>query len=145
MPLVRIDVRKGKDAAYRQEIGRVVYEALVGVGAPKILEQAIRRSRSPGIVCYLHHDHHDHPGYAGRLECRGRWFSGDAGQRRLPDEGCGPLCCIVLFAEAGCRPSIAFEPDAKKSVNRISAPSTRLQILWLRRVRNPGLARKFPG
>src|ERR1700757_2947693 len=35
MPLVRIDVRKGKDAAYRQEIGRVVYEALVGVGVPK--------------------------------------------------------------------------------------------------------------
>ena len=33
MPLVRIDVRKGKDVAYRQEIGRVVYEALVGVGA----------------------------------------------------------------------------------------------------------------
>ena len=28
MPLVRIDVRKGKDAAYRQEIGRVAYEAL---------------------------------------------------------------------------------------------------------------------
>src|SRR5258708_35646764 len=35
MPLVRIDVRKGKDVAYRQEIGRVVYEALVGVGGPK--------------------------------------------------------------------------------------------------------------
>jgi 4-oxalocrotonate tautomerase len=35
MPLVRIDVRKGKDVAYRQEIGQVVYEALVGVGAPK--------------------------------------------------------------------------------------------------------------
>jgi 4-oxalocrotonate tautomerase len=31
----RIDVRKGKDVAYRQEIGRVVYEALVGVGVPK--------------------------------------------------------------------------------------------------------------
>ena len=28
MPLVGIDVRKGKDVAYRQEIGRVVYEAL---------------------------------------------------------------------------------------------------------------------
>jgi phenylpyruvate tautomerase PptA (4-oxalocrotonate tautomerase family) len=28
MPLVRIDVRKGKDVADRQEIGRVVYEAL---------------------------------------------------------------------------------------------------------------------
>ena len=35
MPLVRIDLRKGKDAAYRQEIGRVVYEALVSVGVPK--------------------------------------------------------------------------------------------------------------
>jgi len=35
MPLVRIDVRKGKDAAYRQAIGRAVYEALVSVGAPK--------------------------------------------------------------------------------------------------------------
>ena len=34
MPLVRIDVRKGKDVAYRQEIGRVVYEAMVGVGVP---------------------------------------------------------------------------------------------------------------
>jgi phenylpyruvate tautomerase PptA (4-oxalocrotonate tautomerase family) len=35
MPLVRIDVRKGKDATYRQEIGRVVYEAMVGVGVPE--------------------------------------------------------------------------------------------------------------
>ena len=35
MPLVRIDLRKGKDAAYRQDIGRVVYEALVSVGVPK--------------------------------------------------------------------------------------------------------------
>jgi phenylpyruvate tautomerase PptA (4-oxalocrotonate tautomerase family) len=35
MPLVRIDLRKGKDAAYRQAIGRAVYEALVGVGVPK--------------------------------------------------------------------------------------------------------------
>jgi len=35
MPLVRIDLPKGKEAVYRQEIGRVVYEALVGVGVPK--------------------------------------------------------------------------------------------------------------
>lgn len=35
MPLVRIDLRKGRDAAYRQQIGQVVYEALVGVGVPK--------------------------------------------------------------------------------------------------------------
>ena len=31
MPLVRIDVRKGKDVAYRQEIGR----SLVGLGVPQ--------------------------------------------------------------------------------------------------------------
>jgi 4-oxalocrotonate tautomerase len=35
MPLVRIDVREGKDVAYRHQIGRVVYDALVGVGVPK--------------------------------------------------------------------------------------------------------------
>ena len=35
MPLVRIDLRKGKDPTYRQEIGRVVYEAMVAVaGVP---------------------------------------------------------------------------------------------------------------
>lgn len=34
MPLARIDLRKGKDANYRREIGRVVYEAMVGVGVP---------------------------------------------------------------------------------------------------------------
>lgn len=34
MPFVRIDLRKGKDAAYRQAIGSVVYEALVSVGVP---------------------------------------------------------------------------------------------------------------
>jgi phenylpyruvate tautomerase PptA (4-oxalocrotonate tautomerase family) len=35
MPLVRIDLRKGKDAAYRQEAGRVIYEAMLSVGVPK--------------------------------------------------------------------------------------------------------------
>jgi 4-oxalocrotonate tautomerase len=34
MPLVRIDLRKGKDAAYRRQIARVVYDAMVGVGVP---------------------------------------------------------------------------------------------------------------
>ena len=34
MPLVRIDLRKGKDASYRQQVGRVVYEAMVSVGVP---------------------------------------------------------------------------------------------------------------
>lgn len=35
MPLVRIDLRKGKNATHRQAIGRVVYEALLSVGVPK--------------------------------------------------------------------------------------------------------------
>ena len=34
MPLVRIDLRKGKHAAYREQIGRVVYDAMVGIGVP---------------------------------------------------------------------------------------------------------------
>jgi phenylpyruvate tautomerase PptA (4-oxalocrotonate tautomerase family) len=34
MPLVRIDLRKGKDVAYRQDIGHAVYKAMVGVGVP---------------------------------------------------------------------------------------------------------------
>jgi phenylpyruvate tautomerase PptA (4-oxalocrotonate tautomerase family) len=35
MPLVRIDLRKGKSDADRQEVGRIVHEALVSVGVPK--------------------------------------------------------------------------------------------------------------
>jgi len=34
MPFVRIDLRKGKPPAYLQEIGRIVYEALLSVGVP---------------------------------------------------------------------------------------------------------------
>jgi len=35
MPLVRIDLRKGKQASYREAISRIVHEALLGVGVPK--------------------------------------------------------------------------------------------------------------
>ena len=35
MPLVRIDLIKGKDAAYRQLMGRVIYESLRSVGIPE--------------------------------------------------------------------------------------------------------------
>ncbi len=34
MPLIRIDLRKGKDQAYRQKISKVVHDSLVGVGVP---------------------------------------------------------------------------------------------------------------
>ncbi|KJV26672.1 tautomerase family protein [Luteibacter yeojuensis] len=35
MPLVRIDIRKGKDAAYRTALGHAVHDALVAIGAPQ--------------------------------------------------------------------------------------------------------------
>jgi 4-oxalocrotonate tautomerase len=36
MPLVRIDLQKGKDAVYRQKAGQVVYEAMVAhTGVPR--------------------------------------------------------------------------------------------------------------
>ena len=35
MPLVRIDLRQGKDDTYRQAVGRAVYEAMLSVGVPK--------------------------------------------------------------------------------------------------------------
>lgn len=34
MPLVRIDLCKGKDSTYHQKIGHAVYEALLSVGVP---------------------------------------------------------------------------------------------------------------
>lgn len=36
MPLVRIDLQKGKDASYRRKAGRIVYDAMVATsGVPK--------------------------------------------------------------------------------------------------------------
>jgi 4-oxalocrotonate tautomerase len=35
MPLARIDLLKGKDAAYRQNVSRVIYEAMLAVGVPE--------------------------------------------------------------------------------------------------------------
>jgi phenylpyruvate tautomerase PptA (4-oxalocrotonate tautomerase family) len=34
MPLVRIDLRSGKDELYRREISRIVHEAMMAVGVP---------------------------------------------------------------------------------------------------------------
>jgi phenylpyruvate tautomerase PptA (4-oxalocrotonate tautomerase family) len=35
MPLVRIELLKGKDASYRQNVSRVIYEAMLAVGVPE--------------------------------------------------------------------------------------------------------------
>ena len=51
MPLVRIDLLKGKDAAYRRDIGRVVYEALLSVGVPeKDRFQIINEHEAEGFI-----------------------------------------------------------------------------------------------
>ncbi|WP_332309061.1 tautomerase family protein [Candidatus Burkholderia verschuerenii] len=34
MPLVRIEVLKGKSASYRQQLGQTVYEAMLGANVP---------------------------------------------------------------------------------------------------------------
>ncbi|QDE40486.1 tautomerase family protein [Luteibacter pinisoli] len=58
MPLVRIDVRRGKDAAYRTALGQAVHDALVAIGAPKDDRfQVIAEYDSEGLV-------YD-PGYLG--------------------------------------------------------------------------------
>ena len=51
MPLVRIDLRKGKATEYRQGISRIVHEALVSVGVPKDdLFRVIREHEPPNLV-----------------------------------------------------------------------------------------------
>jgi phenylpyruvate tautomerase PptA (4-oxalocrotonate tautomerase family) len=58
MPLVRIDLRKGKDRQYMRDIGRVVYEALLSVGVPeKDRFQVISEHDPDGLVF--------DPGYLG--------------------------------------------------------------------------------
>ena len=51
MPLVRIELRKGKDATYREKISRIVHEALVSVGVPKDDRfQLISEHEPPNLV-----------------------------------------------------------------------------------------------
>ena len=42
------------------------------------------------------------------LGCVCRRVSSNGGQRSFPHEGCGSLCCISLFAEAGCTEGVTF-------------------------------------
>jgi 4-oxalocrotonate tautomerase len=51
MPLVRIDLREGKDATYREELGQIVHEALISVGVPKDdLFRVISEHEPPNLV-----------------------------------------------------------------------------------------------
>jgi 4-oxalocrotonate tautomerase len=56
MPLVRIDLRKGKPDTYREAISRIVHEALVSVGVPKDDRfQVIAEHDSPNFVFDLNY------------------------------------------------------------------------------------------
>jgi phenylpyruvate tautomerase PptA (4-oxalocrotonate tautomerase family) len=51
MPLVRIDLRKGKDTTYRDQIGLAVHDALISVGVPKDDHfQVITEHEPPNLV-----------------------------------------------------------------------------------------------
>jgi hypothetical protein len=50
-------------------------------------------------------NHYNYPEWLGGV-CRR--VSRNGWQRSFPDEGCGSLCCISLFAEAGRRESVTF-------------------------------------
>jgi 4-oxalocrotonate tautomerase len=56
MPLVRIDLRKGKPETYRAAVSRIVHEALVSVGVPKDDRfQVIAEHDSPNFVFDLNY------------------------------------------------------------------------------------------
>ena len=56
MPLVRIDLRKGKPETYREAISRIVHEALASVGVPKDDRfQVIAEHDSPNFVFDLNY------------------------------------------------------------------------------------------
>ncbi|WP_337245390.1 tautomerase family protein [Luteimonas sp. gir] len=58
MPLVRIDLRKGKDVGYRERVGQAVQDALAGVGVPSDDRfQVIQEHDEAGLVF--------DPGYLG--------------------------------------------------------------------------------
>ncbi|GAB3064658.1 tautomerase family protein [Stenotrophomonas tumulicola] len=51
MPLARIDLRKGKTAAYRQQVSQVVYDAMLSVGVPSNDRfQVIQEHDADGLV-----------------------------------------------------------------------------------------------
>jgi len=58
MPLARIDLRKGKTAAYRQQVGQVVYDAMLSIGVPKDDRFQIIQEHEPDGLIY-------DPGYLG--------------------------------------------------------------------------------
>jgi len=52
MPFVRIDLLRGKDAAYRSKLGEAVYDALTAIGAPKDDRFQVIAEHEPGSLVF---------------------------------------------------------------------------------------------
>jgi phenylpyruvate tautomerase PptA (4-oxalocrotonate tautomerase family) len=52
MPFVRIDLLRGKDAAYRSKLGEAVYDALTSIGAPKDDRFQVIAEHDPGGLVF---------------------------------------------------------------------------------------------
>src|ERR1700757_949052 len=94
-----------------------------------LLEQKVRGPGGLGLLRYLYHDYHHHPIHAGRLECSCRRLSGDAGQRRFPYEGSSSLRRVSLFAQAGCRESVALHRNRLEHI-RTAKNKTPHKVVW---------------
>ena len=56
MPLIRIELRKGKDQAYRHKVSQVVHDSLVGVGVPADDRfQIIQEHGADGLIYDAHY------------------------------------------------------------------------------------------
>jgi uncharacterized membrane protein YphA (DoxX/SURF4 family) len=60
------------------------------------------------FIMTVHNDRHYYSVYAERMGCICRRVSSNGWQRSFPYEGCGSLCSINLFAEAGCTEGLTF-------------------------------------
>jgi len=52
MPFVRIDLLRGKDAAYRSKLGEAVYDALSSIGAPENDRFQVIAEHDPGALIF---------------------------------------------------------------------------------------------
>src|SRR5260221_1193728 len=79
---------------------------------------------------YLYHDYYYHSIHAGRFECICWRLSSDAGQCGFPDEGLSSLCCVSLFAKAGCGESVTFGGFSKRLLD-LSKTYSSFKTVWI--------------
>jgi Protein of unknown function, DUF417 len=94
-----------RGASWFLGVSEWVFGALLFAG---FWNKTYRNSWGPRCMRFIHRDRHDYPVHAGWLGSVCRRVSGHGWQRAVPDEGCGAVGCISLFAEAGCRESATF-------------------------------------